>query len=689
MRGPVSIWRDLRQAFELVSDARARADFERASRLGTLWPGYEGYRAAAGEAFANPWIYRCVREISETMAGVPWYAADERGARLSPADERARLLARPSDATTLPAWTEMWSTYLLLRGEVIGHEIVSTDERLLAIDIIEPPRLHRDLRGGEPRYSYDTLDGRRVDIEPERLVRWALLDPINRQRGFAPAAVVVGTARLDALARQWTEGLVLNGARPGGTVSWDHDARPSATQQADLRDDIMGRVSGARARGLGSIIALPKGARFDETGLTPRDMDWSGLRNANAVEICAVFGMSPELIGARPAKYANWQQAREGLPPRHDRAAEPAPGRRDRPRGGALLERRDRAAGRFARAGAARRLLAAAGDRAQARGAGLSRERRERAAGARDAAAGGRRPRARAARDAGRRVLAGFASLRPSLGVLESAPFEAAARRGRGKAQGGLGGALDALFGEIATKAAETFQSQGARGAALKARQLLDDGLDAPWRSHELAAALKWAKPARGMLQELREEMDSDAGSGEAAAVIPVRLAVDPVTEELDRQIAAEVRLEIERQIADGRGTIVNHVLDRVSAVLSESQMAGIGVEAAARALRERGGLETYRAFRIARTEIHQGFNATTQTAAARMVPGALKVWSAQTGDGRTRKAHAAANGQKRQMNALFEVGGDRLRWPGDRSQGAGAKQIVNCRCVVGYRPAR
>ena len=56
------------------------------------------------------------------------------------------------------------------------------------------------------------------------------------------------------------------------------------------------------------------------------------------------------------------------------------------------------------------------------------------------------------------------------------------------------------------------------------------------------------------------------------------------------------------------------------------------------------------------------------------------KVWDAIL-DSKTRPAHARADGQVRPINEAFDVGGERLKRPGDSSLGATLGNIINCRC--------
>ena len=50
-------------------------------------------------------------------------------------------------------------------------------------------------------------------------------------------------------------------------------------------------------------------------------------------------------------------------------------------------------------------------------------------------------------------------------------------------------------------------------------------------------------------------------------------------------------------------------------------------------------------------------------------------------GDSRVRRPHQRANGQQRPLDGLYNVGGDMLKYPKDRSHGASLDNTINCRC--------
>jgi hypothetical protein len=103
-------------------------------------------------------------------------------------------------------------------------------------------------------------------------------------------------------------------------------------------------------------------------------------------------------------------------------------------------------------------------------------------------------------------------------------------------------------------------------------------------------------------------------------------------------------------------------------------------IDKAASALEEAYGFSIGRSRVIARTEMISAgrcgqYSADLQSG---MVIG--KTWQS-THDSNTRHAHAAADGQTVKFDDPFIVDGEELMFPGDSSQGASAKNVIQCRC--------
>jgi hypothetical protein len=85
----------------------------------------------------------------------------------------------------------------------------------------------------------------------------------------------------------------------------------------------------------------------------------------------------------------------------------------------------------------------------------------------------------------------------------------------------------------------------------------------------------------------------------------------------------------------------------------------------------------------IVRTEVVASSNYASVQSAQSSGLTLTKVWLA-TDDNRTRPDHADADGQEVAMDAQFEVGDEKLGYPGDSS--GSPENVINCRCTVYYK---
>lgn len=130
---------------------------------------------------------------------------------------------------------------------------------------------------------------------------------------------------------------------------------------------------------------------------------------------------------------------------------------------------------------------------------------------------------------------------------------------------------------------------------------------------------------------------------------------------------------------------------NQIRKVMTDAAESGASHKQVAKSILALGGeINTKkRALLIARTEncIGSSLGATYSARASGLV--LYKQWIARSGDDRTRDAHAHMVGSEPiPMDSLFDVGGQKMLHPGDSSNGATAKNICNCRCVVAFVPA-
>ncbi len=86
---------------------------------------------------------------------------------------------------------------------------------------------------------------------------------------------------------------------------------------------------------------------------------------------------------------------------------------------------------------------------------------------------------------------------------------------------------------------------------------------------------------------------------------------------------------------------------------------------------------------KLTEAQVLAGVNPSV-TGGSSMATGAKKRW-VTVGDDKVREAHIAADGQLQDINRAFNVGGERLMVPRDRSLGATAANYSACRCSAEY----
>tara|TARA_R110002012_G_scaffold316437_1_gene531405 strand:- start:1138 stop:1953 length:816 start_codon:yes stop_codon:yes gene_type:complete len=136
---------------------------------------------------------------------------------------------------------------------------------------------------------------------------------------------------------------------------------------------------------------------------------------------------------------------------------------------------------------------------------------------------------------------------------------------------------------------------------------------------------------------------------------------------------------------------ISERIASRISKVIEQGRADNLTLPQIAKLVSDKFlPISRSRAALIARTETHNAASYANHsyhlTVEKDLGVKMLKKWVA-TNDARTRSTHAAANGQTVDMSEDFTVGGVPMGFAGD-SKG-GAKNVINCRCVIVYADER
>lgn len=241
--------------------------------------------------------------------------------------------------------------------------------------------------------------------------------------------------------------------------------------------------------------------------------------------------------------------------------------------------------------------------------------------------------------------------------------------------------ATDALHEQLSDQLA-TYQSRLKKSGTPPTRVLMACArADKPGIPSEF---IRWVKVhiLNDSTKRLREWIDKLKDWITQGAFLSGKVTLAELTTEIefDNQDGNLLRWIEERSTRDAdliQGTSDEEVIKTLWDVVYEGKYS---IPKAVEALKRAYGFSKERAKVIARTEMISAgragqFQGDHQSG---MVIG--KTWHC-TYDGRTRHAHAEADGQTVRFTEPFIVDGQELMFPGDTSRGATAKNVIQCRC--------
>ena len=200
---------------------------------------------------------------------------------------------------------------------------------------------------------------------------------------------------------------------------------------------------------------------------------------------------------------------------------------------------------------------------------------------------------------------------------------------------------------------------------------------------YEEASHSREHKPTSGILFEPDEWEEKFAKAASPLMVSAMESSAKAAVTQYQLGIAFDVTQPLPKAWLDSRAKWwagrVNHTTgDLVTKAVAKANLEGLSLAQLSDELRQVNDFNTgFRASTIARTEMvaaqGEGHLQAYQEAEIE-----LKEWLASI-DEATRESHASADGQRRPLSADFDVGGYKLRAPG---QGGPAGEVINCRCV-------
>ena len=138
------------------------------------------------------------------------------------------------------------------------------------------------------------------------------------------------------------------------------------------------------------------------------------------------------------------------------------------------------------------------------------------------------------------------------------------------------------------------------------------------------------------------------------------------------------------QKLTEITGTTLENAKEIVARAVKDAVAEGLNEAETGRLIQayiesESTSIGQFRSRMIARTETHGASQVSSFNAAYSSGIDVKKQWSSTMSD-RTRQSHLDANGQEREMDEFYDVGGEPLMYPGDL--GGSAANVINCRCI-------
>ena len=295
------------------------------SNVGTQVQPKESYADLAKEGYQeNAIVYRCVNEIANGAASVKFglFRGDQ------PIDDHPLLdlLMRPNPMNSQSEFFQEVYSYLLLAGNSYILKTGAEDREPSELYTLRPDRIKIVPSKREIPMSFQYVVNGQVsanyDVDQSTgmsdVKQIMLFNPLDDHYGLSPLKAASIDIDQHNLSNKHNVMLLMNGARPSGAVVYRPKDESGAntmlsdTQREQLRGDLLHRFEGSA--NAGRTMILEGDFDYKEMGMSPKDMDFTGMKNFAARDIALCFGVPSQLVGIPDSNtYSNMQEARLAL----------------------------------------------------------------------------------------------------------------------------------------------------------------------------------------------------------------------------------------------------------------------------------------------------------------------------------------------------------------------------------------
>jgi HK97 family phage portal protein len=273
----------------------------------------------------NAVAYRCVNEIANAASRVKINLF--RGSQEIDSHPLLDLLNNPSPNYGQVEFFQAVYAYLLISGNSYvlqnGPETGEPQElyplrpdriRIAPASKGNLPTAYNYMLGGKvvETYQVDRKTGQ------SKIKHIKLFNPLDDYYGLSPIMAASMDIDQHNLSNKHNVALLQNGARPSGAVVFKPkdetggDVQLTDSQRSQILNDLNQRFQGPN--NAGRPMLLEGDFDWKSMGMSPKDMDFTSLKNFSARDIALVYGVPSQLVGVPDSQtYSNLAEARLAL----------------------------------------------------------------------------------------------------------------------------------------------------------------------------------------------------------------------------------------------------------------------------------------------------------------------------------------------------------------------------------------
>ncbi len=262
----------------------------------------------------NVWVYRSIMSVAQAGSSVPWVLYQrQRSGKLKELTDHPflDLWKRPNPTMSKQQFLENVIAFQLLAGNSYVLESGPKNGPPMELWVLRPDRVRVIAgRDGVAGYEYKVDDSLKERLPADVVTHFKMFSALDDWYGLSPIQVAARGIDADNFANAWNASMFQNGARPSGAMVTENTL--GEDQYKRLKQEIREQYSGMKNSG--RPMLLEGGLDWKEMSLSPKDMDFIESKKLSRMEICAAFGVPPELLGDHEhATYSNYQEARKAF----------------------------------------------------------------------------------------------------------------------------------------------------------------------------------------------------------------------------------------------------------------------------------------------------------------------------------------------------------------------------------------